>query len=78
MKELMEKLDEQNLTVTDYAKKILKLLNVKAKIKYDRTKPDGTPKKLLDISLAKKFGWKPKIKLEDGILMAYKSFIKSC
>lgn len=67
----------EDLTVTDYAKKILKLLNVKAKIKYDRTKPDGTPKKLLDISLAKKFGWKPKIKLKDGILLAYKSFIKS-
>jgi len=67
----------EDLTITDYAKKILKVLKVKAKIKYDKTKPDGTPKKLLDISLAKKFGWKPKIKFKDGILLAYKSFIKS-
>ena len=68
----------KDLTITNYAKKILKVLQVKANIRYDRTKPDGTPKKLLDISIAKKFGWKPKIKLEKGILMAYKSFIKSC
>jgi len=66
-----------DLTITDYAKKILKILEAKAKIKYDKSKPDGTPKKLLDISIAKKFGWKPKIKLEDGILRAYKSFLKS-
>jgi GDP-L-fucose synthase len=68
----------KDLTITNYARKILKVLQVKANIRYDRTKPDGTPKKLLDISMAKKFGWKPKIKLEKGILMAYKSFIKSC
>ena len=68
----------KDLTITNYARKILKVLEVKANIRYDRSKPDGTPKKLLDISVAKKFGWKPKIKLEDGILKAYKSFIKSC
>lgn len=68
----------KDLSITNYARKILKVLKVKANIRYDKTKPDGTPKKLLDTSIAKKFGWKPKIKLEDGILMAYKSFIKSC
>ena len=66
-----------DLTITEYAKIILKVLETKAKIKYDTTKPDGTPRKLLDISIAKKFGWAPKIKLEDGILKAYKSFLKS-
>ena len=57
--------------------KVLKVLKVNAKIRYDNSKPDGTPQKLLDISVAKKYGWKPKVTLEKGILMAYNSFIKS-
>ena len=43
----------KDLTITNYAMKILKVLEVKADIRYDRSKPDGTPKELLDISLAK-------------------------
>jgi len=67
----------KDFTITEYAKKVLKVLNVNAKIKYDKSKPDGTPQKLLDISVAKKYGWKPKVTLEKGILMAYNYFIKS-
>ncbi len=67
----------KDLTINQYAKKILKVLNITAKINYDKSKPDGTPQKLLDISNAKKYGWKPKVSLEKGILMAYKSFIKN-
>ncbi len=67
----------KDFTITEYAKKVLKVLNVKAKIKYERSKPDGTPQKLLDISIAKKYKWMPKVDLEKGILMAYNSFIKS-
>jgi len=67
----------KDYTITEYAKKILNVLNVNVKLRYDRSKPDGTPQKLLDISVAKKYGWKPKVTLEDGILMAYKSFISS-
>ena len=50
---------------------------MEAKIKFDKTKPDGTPQKLLDISEARKYGWKSKTKLEDGFYKAYKSFINS-
>ena len=66
-----------DFTITEYAKKILKVLKVVAKIKYDKSKPGGTPKKLLDISLARKYGWKTKITFEDGVLLAYKSFIEN-
>ena len=48
----------------------------KIKIKYDLSKPNGTPKKVLDVSLAKKYGWKSKINLENSILRTYKSFLK--
>ena len=42
-----------------YAKFLMKKMNVKLKLKYDRSKPDGMPKKCLDISIAKKYGYKP-------------------
>ena len=67
----------KDYTINQYAKKILKVLKVSAKIKYDRSKPDGTPRKLLDVSIAKKYGWKSKVSLEKGISMAYKSFLKN-
>ncbi len=65
----------KDYTIIEIARKILKVVGVKAQIKFDKTKPDGTPKKLLDITEASKYGWKSKIKLEDGLIKAYKSFI---
>lgn len=59
-----------------YVDKILKILDVKLKISYDKKKPNGTPRKLLDNSLAKKYGWKPKISLDQGIKLSYKSYLK--
>ena len=46
------------------------------KIIYDSSKPNGTPRKLLDISLAKKYGWKAKTDLKDAIKKTYLSFLK--
>jgi GDP-L-fucose synthase len=66
-----------DFTITEYAKKILTVLKVDAKIKYNKSKPNGTPKKLLDVSIAKKYGWKTKTTFEDGVLLAYKSFINN-
>ncbi len=54
-------------TILNYAKIIMKILNIKNKIHFDLSKPSGVKRKLLDISLAKKYGWKPKISLEHGI-----------
>ena len=65
----------KDYTIIEFAKKILNIVGVKARIKLDRTKPDGTPRKLLDITEAKKYGWQSKTTLEDGLLKAYKSFI---
>jgi len=63
-------------TIKEYAKRYLKILlpNKKIKIKYDLTKPNGTPRKVLDISLAKKYGWRPKSDLNEGIIATYKDF----
>ncbi len=67
----------KDYTIIEYAKKILKVIQVKAKLKFDKTKPDGTPRKLLDVTEARKYGWKSKTTLEAGLLKAYKSFINS-
>ena len=65
-------------TIKDYAKKILKIidLNHKVKIVFDKSKPNGTPKKVLDVNLAKKYGWKAKSELNKSIYKTYLSFLE--
>jgi len=62
-------------TIYEFTKFTLKTLNVKLKIKFDKSKPDGTLRKKLDLSILKKYGWKSKISLKNGILTTYKNFI---
>ena len=63
-------------SINDYANFIMRYLQLKLKIKYQNKKLDGTPRKLLDSSLAKKYGWKAKISLEEGIGFAINDFIE--
>ena len=58
-----------------YAKFIMNELGLKLKIKYDKTKPDGMKRKLLDSNLAKKYGWKYKTSLKNGFKKTYKDFL---
>ena len=62
-------------SIKDYANFIIKKLNLKVKIKFDKSKPDGVQRKVLDVSLAKKYGWKSKTSLNDGFDIAYKDFL---
>ena len=57
-----------------YVKFIMRQLKVKLKIIYDKSKPDGISRKLLDISLAKKYGWRSKISLKKGFFNTLKDF----
>tara|TARA_B100001121_G_C18642057_1_gene599712 strand:- start:80 stop:1018 length:939 start_codon:yes stop_codon:yes gene_type:complete len=67
----------KDYSINYYVNLITKLiLNRKVKIKYDKSKPNGVYRKLMDVSLAKKYGWKSKIKLNQAILETYKSFKK--
>ena len=68
----------KDYTIKDYAQLILKTLIPKKKIKivFDFSKPNGTPRKVLNVSLAKKYGWEPKIKLKTAIQETYKDYIK--
>ena len=68
----------KDFTIKQYAQLMLNVLIPKNKIKiiFDLSKPNGTPRKVLDISLAKKYGWRPKIKLKEAILKTYYNYIK--
>lgn len=67
----------KEMAIIDYAKFVLRKLNVNMSIKLDRSKPDGTLRKILDCSIAHKYGWKAKIKLDQGFDLAYSDFIKN-
>lgn len=62
-------------TISEYTKFIMKKIGVKLKIRYDLNKPNGTPRKLLDTNLAKKYGWKSKINLDKGFDLTFRSFL---
>ena len=57
----------KDISIKELAKKISSITNFKGEILWDTSKPDGTPKKLLDVSRINKLGWKSKIDLDEGI-----------
>ena len=65
-----------DFTITEYAKKILDVIlpNRKIRIKYDLSKPNGTPRKVLDVSLAKKYGWKPDLPDHRDSILKFNDF----
>lgn len=64
----------KDYSIEYYAKIILKIFSLDAKIVYDNSKPTGTHRKLLDSSVAKKYGWESKTKLTDGLIKTINSF----
>jgi GDP-L-fucose synthase len=61
----------KDISIGDLAALISEIVQYEGQIVYDRSKPDGTPRKLLDISRIKKLGWEPEIDLRKGIEMTY-------
>ena len=53
----------------------MKKIGLKLRIKYDLKKPNGTPRKLLDTDIAKTYGWKSKINLDEGFELTLKNFL---
>ncbi|WP_186496814.1 GDP-L-fucose synthase [Synechococcus sp. TAK9802] len=62
------------LSIRELAQEVAKVTNFKGKIIWDTSKPDGTPKKLLDVGRMHELGWKPSISLEKGLVLAYQDF----
>jgi GDP-L-fucose synthase len=66
-----------DFSINEYAKIILSSIipNKKIKIRYDKSKPNGTPRKVMDVSLAKRYGWKSKIDLKEAIRLTYIDYL---
>ena len=65
----------KDMTITHYAKKIMNIMDYKVPIKYDHSKPNGTVRKLLDVSLAKKYGWTSKTSIQNGLKKTCLDFV---
>jgi GDP-L-fucose synthase len=61
-------------TIAELAALIAEVIGYDGRFVHDASKPDGTPRKLLDISRITAFGWKPKVNLRSGIALAYTDF----
>ena len=66
----------KDMKIKKYVKFLLKKLNLKVKIKYNTSRPDGIYRKVLDVKRAKKLGWKAKINLDKGFDITYRNFLK--
>lgn len=65
----------QDLTIAELAACIQEIVGFKGTIAFDRTRPDGTPRKLLDISRLRALGWEPRIQLIDGLSDTYRWYL---
>jgi len=65
----------EDITIAELAKLIAKVVGYQGEIRYDKTKPDGTPRKLLDVSRLKSMGWQARIGLEEGLRQTYTWFL---
>jgi GDP-L-fucose synthase len=66
----------EDITIADLARLVGKIVGYEGTIDFDTTKPDGTPRKLMDVNKLNNMGWKYTTALEDGIRLAYEDFIQ--
>ena len=64
----------EDLSIAELAQLVSDVVGYRGAIQYDTSKPDGAPRKLLDISRIRELGWKPEVSLRAGIAHAYEDF----
>jgi GDP-L-fucose synthase len=67
-----------DLTIADLARLVADVVGFSGEITFDRTKPDGTPRKLMSGARLKAMGWSPRVELADGVAGAYRWFLETC
>jgi GDP-L-fucose synthase len=65
-----------DVTIQELAETIMEVVGFQGAVSFDVSKPDGTPRKLLDVSKMKELGWEAKTGLREGITFAYKDFLE--
>jgi len=67
----------QDITIRELTDLIAEVVGYTGEIRWDTTKPDGMPRKLLDVSFLHSLGWKHKISIKDGLRLTYQDFLKN-
>ena len=65
----------KDVTICELAKTVMSVVGFKGQIVFDSSKPDGAPRKLLNVDRMRELGWQAKISLRDGIAMAYTDYL---
>jgi GDP-L-fucose synthase len=65
----------EDQTIAELARTVASVVGFRGALEFDTSKPDGTPRKLLDVGRLRRFGWSPRIGLQAGIAAAYKDFL---
>jgi len=68
----------EDISIRELAELICEVVGFDGDLAWDATKPDGTPRKLLDVSKLRALGWKPSIPLREGITRTYEWFLANC
>jgi GDP-L-fucose synthase len=64
-----------DVSISQLARTVASVVGYQGKIAFDPSKPDGTPRKLLDTSRLLSLGWKPQVDLQQGLALAYADFL---
>ena len=67
----------EDLTIRELAETIKEVVGFEGKLVFDDSKPDGTPRKLLDVSKLSQLGWKPQFALKNGMQHAYQWYVEN-
>jgi GDP-L-fucose synthase len=65
----------EDQTIAELARSVASVVGFRGALEFDASKPDGTPRKLLDVGRLKRLGWSPRVDLETGIAAAYRDFL---
>jgi GDP-L-fucose synthase len=66
-----------DLTIAEIARLVAEVVGFRGALRFDTSRPDGTPQKLLDVSRLSKLGWKARTSLKEGVALAYDDFLAS-